>query len=200
MAAMICAAASPISAAEETATDPQTDETAGIETETESQTASGEVWAMLSEKTELKQMKVTVPIRLHFAIMNSADKDSDPNLQFQTPHKENYKITVDKDSTVGVKVTKVNFEKPQNGSWSLNVDADAVKQNTEDSRLVAIKLNNDWMKLGENVFTTPLKVAPNEAKILPFDGQASQKEITKEEGTGIYEKAFQVTYTLEMDE
>ncbi|MCB6603895.1 hypothetical protein LI129_24140, partial [Erysipelatoclostridium ramosum] len=68
---------------------PQTDENQNIESETDSQEAKGEVWAMLSEKTQLDQMKVTVPIRLHFAVLNkntAADSLDKDHLQFKTPH------------------------------------------------------------------------------------------------------------------
>ncbi|MFR5078119.1 MAG: hypothetical protein ACLTDX_08805 [[Clostridium] innocuum] len=52
---------------------------------------------MLSEKTELDQMKVTVPIRLHFAVLNNAEGTAEnAPLQFKTPHKDKYAIAVDK--------------------------------------------------------------------------------------------------------
>ena len=74
MAAMMCAVAAPIHAADEaTEVNPQTDENQNIESEADTQAAKGEVWAMLSSKTELDQMKVTVPIRLHFAVLNKKD-------------------------------------------------------------------------------------------------------------------------------
>ena len=96
----------------------------------------------------------------------------------------------------------MTFEKPLNGKWTLNQDDTAVKNDNTDFRLVAIKLNEQWMKLGENIFAdaNQLKVAPNESKALPFDGQATKKVITEADGKGVYEKAFNVTYTLEMDE
>ena len=56
----------------------------------------GEVWAMLSEKTQLDQMKVTVPIRLHFAVLNkntAADSLDKDHLQFKTPHTGKYAIS-----------------------------------------------------------------------------------------------------------
>ncbi|MCQ5280720.1 hypothetical protein, partial [Clostridium sp. DFI.1.208] len=82
------------------------------------QAANGEVWAMLTSDTKLDQMKVTVPIRLHFAVLNKETGAADAPLQFKAPHKDKYAIAVDKDSSVGVKVTAVKFEKPLNGAWT----------------------------------------------------------------------------------
>lgn len=198
MAAMMCAMIAPIHAADET-TDPQADEDKNIESETESQAANGEVWAMLTSESKLDQMKVTVPIRLHFAVLNK-EADADPNdpLQFKAPHKDKYAIAVDKDSSVGVKVTAVKIEKPLNGAWTLADDDTAAQLVTGDPKTVAIKLNEEWVKLGDNTFTTPLKVAPNSSKSLALDGSASKSTIAADT-KGIYEKAFNVTYTLEMD-
>ena len=204
MAGMMCAVAAPIHAAEEAPVDPQTDGDQSIETETATQEAKGQVWAMLSNKEALDQMKVTVPIRLHFAVLkaDSTLPEGDENegvLQFKTPHKEKYQIAVDKTSSVGVKVTKVTFEKPQNGKWSLVTDAAAAKLIEDDPQKVAIKLNNQWMEIGENPFedADQLKVKPNEAKSLGFEGAASKSTIGA--ANGLYEHAFNVTYTLEMD-
>lgn len=198
MAAMMCAMIAPIHAADET-TDPQADEDKNIESETESQAANGEVWAMLTSESKLDQMKVTVPIRLHFAVLNKeADAPADDPLQFKAPHKDKYAIAVDKDSSVGVKVTAVKIEKPLNGAWTLADDDTAAQAVTGDPKTVAIKLNEEWVKLGDNTFTTPLKVAPNSSKSLALDGSASKSTIAADT-KGIYEKAFNVTYTLEMD-
>lgn len=199
MAAMMCAMVAPIHAADEAATDPQTDENKNIESETESQAANGEMWAMLTSESKLDQMKVTVPIRLHFAVLNkTADAGADDPLQFKAPHKDKYAIAVDKDSSVGVKVTAVKIEKPLNGAWTLADDDTAAQAVTDDPKTVAIKLNEEWVKLGDNTFATPLKVAPNSSKSLALDGSASKSTIA-ENTKGIYEKAFNVTYTLEMD-
>ena len=199
MAAMMCAMVAPIHAADEAATDPQTDENKNIESETESQAANGEMWAMLTSESKLDQMKVTVPIRLHFAVLNkTADAGADDPLQFKAPHKDKYAIAVDKDSSVGVKVTAVKIEKPLNGAWTLADDDTAAQAVTDDPKTVAIKLNEEWVKLGDNTFATPLKVAPNSSKSLALDGSASKSTIA-ENTKRIYEKAFNVTYTLEMD-
>ena len=201
MAAMMCAMVAPIHAADEAATDPQTDENKNIESETDSQAANGEMWAMLTSESKLDQMKVTVPIRLHFAVLNkTADAGADDPLQFKAPHKDKYTIAVDKDSSVGVKVTAVKFEKPLNGAWTLADDDTAAQAVSNDPKTVAIKLNNKWMKLGDNTFADAeqLKIAPNSSKSLALDGSASKSTIP-EKTKGIYEKAFNVTYTLEMD-
>lgn len=203
MAGMMCAVAAPIHAAEEAPVDPQTDGDQNIETETATQEAKGQVWAMLSDKEALDQMKVTVPIRLHFAVLKAdssiTEGENKDVLQFKTPHQDKYQIAVDKTSSVGVKVTKVTFEKPQNGKWSLVTDAAAAKLVTDDPQKVAIKLNNKWMEIGENPFedAEQLKVKPNEAKSLGFEGAASKSTIGS--ASGLYEHAFNVTYTLEMD-
>ena len=201
MAAMMCAAIAPIHAADEaTEVNPQTDENQNIESETESQEAKGEVWAMLSEKTELDQMKVTVPIRLHFAVLNNADgTDADTPLQFKTPHSSKYTIAVDKTSSVDVKVKSVKVEKPQNGAWTLKSVADMANEKS-DPRAVAIKLMGTEMKQDEDVAITDFTVAKNTSKEIPFTGVAAKTKIVKDDHavTGLYEKAFNVTYTLEM--
>lgn len=205
MAAMMCAVAAPIHAADEaTEVNPQTDENQNIESETDSQEAKGEVWAMLSEKTQLDQMKVTVPIRLHFAVLNkntaegSLDKD---HLQFKTPHTGKYTISVDKTSSVDVQVKSVKVEKPQNGKWTLK-DPTTVAAEETDPRMVSISLMNQEMVQDTEVAITDFKVTKNTSKTIPFSGTASKASIPAntddKKVTGIYEKAFNVTYTLEM--
>ena len=204
MAAMMCAVAAPIHAAEEaTEVNPQTDENQNIESETDSQEAKGEVWAMLSEKTQLDQMKVTVPIRLHFAVLNKNTAEGSPDadhLQFKAPHEGKYAISVDKTSSVDVKVKSVKVEKPQNGKWTL-APAATVKDAT-DPRTVSISLMNKEMVQDTEVEITDFQVAKNTSKTIPFTGTASKGDIPASEdgkkSTGIYEKAFNVTYTLEM--
>ena len=200
MAAMMCAAIAPIHAADEaTEVNPQTDENQNIESETDSQAANGEVWGMLTSANKLDQMKVTVPIRLHFAVLNKAEgAEVDDPLQFKAPHADKYAIAVDKDSSVGVKVTEVKFEKPLNGAWTLAENETAALAVTDNPKTVAIKLNKEWMKLGDNTFATPMTIAPNSSKSLELDGSASKSSINANT-KGIYEKAFNVTYTLEMD-
>ena len=201
MAAMMCAVAAPIHAAEEaTEVNPQTDENQNIESETESQEAKGEVWAMLSEKTELDQMKVTVPIRLHFAVLNNAEGTAaNTPLQFKTPHKNKYTIAVDKTSSVDVKVKSVKVEKPQNGAWTLKSTADMANE-TVNPRAVAINLMGEEMIQDKAVEITDFQVAKNTSKTIPFTGVAAKTKIVKNDHdvTGLYEKAFNVTYTLEM--
>ena len=194
MAAMMCAMAGPVYAADETQDGHGTNEIASEETPQESQ---GEVWGLLTNEPQLDQMKVTVPIRLHFAVLNR-DADADTPLKFQVPHKDKYAVVVDKDSSVGVKVTAVKFEIPQNGAWKLADDDTAAAGIKNDARTVAIKLNGDWMKEGVNEFTKPLIVEKNTSKALELDGSASNSEIP-DDAKGLYEKAFNVTYTLEMD-
>ena len=181
MAAMMCAVTAPIHAADEaTEVNPQTDENKNIESETDTQAANGEVWAMLTSDTKLDQMKVTVPIRLHFAVLNKeTGAAEDAPLQFKAPHKDKYAIAVDKDSSVGVKVTAVKFEKPLNGAWTLADDDTAAQAITDNPKTVAIKLNNKWMKLGDNTFEAAeqLKIAPNSSKSLVLDGSASKSTI-----------------------
>ncbi|MCR0571226.1 hypothetical protein MKC54_21760, partial [[Clostridium] innocuum] len=199
MAAMMCAVAAPIHAADEaTEVNPQTDENQNIESEADTQAAKGEVWAMLSSKTELDQMKVTVPIRLHFAVLNK--KDGETNLQFKTPHTGKYAISVDKTSSVDVKVNSVKVEKPQNGKWTL-ADKDTVAAEKNDPRMVSISLMNQDMKQDEAINITDFTVKKNTSETIPFSGTASQAAIPSDSPnkvTGIYEKAFNVTYTLEM--
>ena len=199
MAAMMCAMAGPVYAADETQDDPRRDNDKEISSEETSQEASGEVWALLSKDPELDQMKVTVPIRLHFAVLNRDDPDDTSTpLKFQAPHKDKYAVVVDKDSSVGVKVTAVKFEIPQNGAWKLAANDTAASEIKNDARTVAIKLNGDWMQEGVNKFTKPLIVEKNTSKALELDGNAS-KSAMPEKADGLYEKAFNVTYTLEMD-
>ena len=52
------------------------------------------------------------------------------------------------------------------------------------------------MKEGVNEFTNPLIVEVNTSKALELDGNAS-KSAMPEKADGLYEKAFNVTYTLE---
>ena len=196
MAAMMCAMAGPVYAADETQDGHGTNEIASEETPQESK---GEVWGLLTKEPQLDQMKVTVPIKLHFAVLNrdNPDDTSTP-LKFQVPHKDKYAVVVDKDSSVGVKVTAVKFEIPQNGAWKLAADDTAALKIMNDARTVAIKLNGDWMKEGVNKFTDPLVVEKNTSKTLELDGSASKSTIPAD-AKGLYEKAFDVTYTLEMD-
>ena len=201
MAAMMCAAVAPLHAADDEVEYPQKDTENDISTEEDDTTSKGEVWALLSSDSQLEQMKVTVPIRLHFAVLNrkaGEDENTTP-LQFETPHAAKYAVAVDKSSTVGVKVTKVKVEKPQNGAWTLEDDKTEVEKIKNNPKAVALRLNGDWMKLDEeHTFAKPLIVAPNESKPLPFTGAASMSKIEGKK-KGIYEKAFNVTYTLEMD-
>ena len=205
MATMMCAVATPIHAADEASeVNPQTDENQNIESETETQEAKGQVWAMLSEKETLDQMKVTVPIRLHFAVLNkstAADAADTEHLQFKTPHEGKYAISVDKTSSVDVSVKSVKVEKPQNGKWTLK-DKTTVAAEDKDPRMVSIDLLGKEMVQDETVEITNFTVEKNTSQAIPFTGTASKAQIpTDADGkktTGIYEKAFNVTYTLEM--
>ena len=127
-------------------------------------------------------------------------KDGETNLQFKTPHTGKYAISVDKTSSVDVKVNSVKVEKPQNGKWTL-ADKDTVSAEKKDPRMVSISLMNQDMKQDEAINITDFTVKKNTSETIPFSGTASQAAIPSDSPnkvTGIYEKAFNVTYTLEM--
>ncbi|MCR0350748.1 hypothetical protein MKA46_21465, partial [[Clostridium] innocuum] len=68
MAAMMMAMITPVAAAEQ-------NETKDVETTDGTSEQSGEIWATLSGK-DLKQLKVTMPIRIDFAVVKGTPDNS----------------------------------------------------------------------------------------------------------------------------
>lgn len=169
-------------------------------TDTESN-QSGEMWATLSGEP-LKQMKVTVPIRMDFAVYHN-EGDADGTNTFAAG---NYKIKVEADSEVGVQLTKIQIQNAEGGAWTLTDSAgiETATQNKTDvasMKTVALNIAGTEMKYGAGEAITDFTVGVGAEKSLNVKGTPTS---TKLEGTGdaatalngTAERAFDVVYTI----
>ena len=169
-------------------------------TDTESN-QSGEVWATLSGEP-LKQMKVTVPIRMDFAVYHNEGDEAGTN----TFAAGNYKIKVEADSEVGVELTKIQIQNAEGGAWTLT-DSAGIAAATQDQtdvasmKTVALNIAGEEMAYGNGVAITNFTVGVGAEKSLNVTGTPTS---TKLKGTGDAaaalngnaERAFDVVYTI----
>lgn len=186
MAAMMMAMITPVAAAEQ-------NETKDVETTDGTSEQNGEIWATLSGK-KLKQLKVTMPIRIDFAVV----KDT-PDNDFVVG---DYKIKVASDSEVGVELTKINVQNADKGKWTLTDAAglDETKDKTTDEAMktVALQIAGVDLAYGPNT-VTGFEVLKENEKSLGVDGTATKAEI-KESVEAKAEHAFNVVYTIKQKE
>ena len=177
MAAMMMAMITPVAAAEQ-------NETKDVETTDGTSEQSGEIWATLSGK-DLKQLKVTMPIRIDFAVVKGT-----PDNSFIVG---DYKIKVASDSEVGVELAKINVQNADKGNWTLT-DAAGI----EATKTVAIQIAGTDLEYGDNAVTGFEVLKANE-KSLGVDGTATKAEID-ESVEAKAEHAFNVVYTIKQKE
>lgn len=185
MAAMMMAMISPINAAEK-------NETKDIDTTDSTANQSGEVWGTLSGK-ELAQLKVTMPIRVDFAVVKGATDGSNEFV------KGDYKIKVASDSQVGVALTKITIQNAAEGKWTLTdkttgIDATSGLSTEEAMKTVALNIAGVDLKYGENT-VTGFEVAKANEKSLLLDGTPTKAAIDESKEAKA-ELAFDVVYTI----
>ena len=186
MAAMMMAMITPVAAAEQ-------NETKDVETTDGTSEQSGEIWATLSGK-DLKQLKVTMPIRIDFAVVKGT-----PDNSFIVG---DYKIKVASDSEVGVELAKINVQNADKGNWTLTdaagIDATETKTSDVAMKTVAIQIAGTDLEYGDNAVTGFEVLKANE-KSLGVDGTATKAEID-ESVEAKAEHAFNVVYTIKQKE
>ena len=186
MAAMMMAMITPVAAAEQ-------NETKDVETTDGTSEQSGEIWATLSGK-DLKQLKVTMPIRIDFAVVKGT-----PDNSFIVG---DYKIKVASDSQVGVELTKINVQNADKGNWTLTnaagLDDTKGKKTDEAMKTVAIQIAGVDLEYGPNT-VTGFEVLKENEKSLGVDGTATKAEID-ESVEAKAEHAFNVVYTIKQKE
>lgn len=189
----------------------------------------GTIYGTLSGR-ELKQLKVTVPIKLEFAVVRDSGETTD-----LAPTKANnfvmgdYKLKVASDSEIGVKVANINLEAVPATNWSLATKADVAAlavakpadytSKEENGKLVISGISNaDLAELTKKQKTISLSLDKTQDMILGdnvptkeiFAGIGDQKSLGLE-GTagkvwidpnlnGTSELAFKVVYTLVQQE
>ena len=194
LAVMLLLGVTNVSAAE----DGETKTTGTTDTET---SQSGEVWATLSGEP-LKQMKVTVPIRMDFAVYHE-EGDADGTNTFAAG---NYKIKVEADSEVGVELTKIQIQNAEGGAWTLTdssgiVAATLGKTDVASMKTVALNIAGKDMKYGSGETITNFSVGIGAEKALNVTGTPTSATL-KAEGeagaalSGTAERAFDVVYTI----
>lgn len=170
-------------------------------TDTESN-QSGEMWATLSGEP-LKQMKVTVPIRMDFAVYHN-EGDADGTNTFAAG---NYKIKVEADSEVGVELTKIQIQNAEGGAWTLADKSDietATKSKTDVASMKTVALNVAGidLKYGAGETITGFTVGIGAEKSLNVTGTPTSTTLTgsgddvKAALNGTAERAFDVVYTI----
>lgn len=186
MAAMMMAMITPVAAAEQ-------NETKDVETTDGTSEQSGEIWATLSGK-DLKQLKVTMPIRIDFAVVKGT-----PDNSFIVG---DYKIKVASDSQVGVELAKINVQNADKGNWTLTnaagLDDTKDKKTDEAMKTVAIQIAGVDLEYGPNT-VTGFEVLKENEKSLGVDGTATKAEID-ESYEAKAEHAFNVVYTIKQKE
>lgn len=170
-------------------------------TDTESN-QSGEMWATLSGEP-LKQMKVTVPIRMDFAVYHN-EGDADGTNTFAAG---NYKIKVEADSEVGVELTKIQIQNAEGGAWTL-ADKSGIETATKSKtdvasmKTVALNVAGTDLKYGAGETITGFTVGIGAEKSLNVTGTPTSTTLTgsgddvKAALNGTAERAFDVVYTI----
>lgn len=167
-----------------------------VESTSEESKQEGTVWGSISDK-ELAQLKVTMPIKIEYAITPGAANAANKMVM------GNYQIIVAKDSEVGVQVTNLNITQARDSVWSLDKEG-TVTGKTDNVHLVNIKIGSTFnedgdvatpgtdLVYGDNALTD-FKVAVNASKSLGLSGTGSKTPISASEAAT---KAFDVVYTI----
>jgi len=173
--------------AAETATPSFAGENKTIDSADQTMNQEAAVWATVTDQP-LKQLKVTLPIRLDFVVFKDSNVDA-PNKSTQFLCGE-YEIRVDGNSEVGVKLDKVNVTVPSGSKWDLIESKDVT--GATDFHKVSIKLGDTELKKGDNDIND-FTVGVGGYKELGMNGSVPNVKISS---TTAAERAFQVTYTI----
>lgn len=164
--------------------------TADINTSEKTQTQEGEVWASVTDEP-LKQLKVTLPIRLDFVIYRDSTKGGATEFLCG-----DYSIEVDGNSEVGVKLDNIQIKRVVPTKWNLVSKSDVASlplDEAESIKSVALNIAGTDLALGTNpVADFTVGIGNNEA--LGMSGTVAQ--VTKNIKAQSAEKAFIVTYTI----
>ena len=186
-AGMMTGAAMPVWAAEPTKPS-FAGETKSIDSADQTMDQEAVVWATVTGEA-LKQLKVTLPIRLDFVVFKDASGGGSSEPQFLCG---DYEIRVDGNSEVGVKLDNVKVVVPSGSKWDLVAEADLTTET--DYHKVAMSLADTPLKKGDNKIAD-FTVDVGGYKSLGMDGKPAAK--TNIQGAGAAaERAFQVTYTI----
>lgn len=159
------------------------DDTKTVDTTKTEDTQKGEVWGSIS-KEELKQLKVTMPIKIEFVISPGTAGEANKMTV------GDYKIAVANDSQTGVKLEKVKLSQAMDSEWTLDKDA----ANKTDLHTVNIKIAGEEMEEGKEIVpTTTFTVDVNKSKSLGIEGNGSKAVISDAEASKL---AFDVVYTI----
>ena len=164
-------------------------ETKSIDSADQTMDQEAVVWATVTDQA-LKQLKVTLPIRLDFVVFKDASGEGgNPNPQFLCG---DYEIRVDGNSEVGVKLDSVKVVVPSGSKWDLVAEGDLTTET--DYHKVAMSLAGAELKKGDNKIAD-FTVDVGGYKSLDMSGTpAGKANITG--GGAAAERAFQVTYTI----
>lgn len=178
MAAMMALGmTSAINAAEKDTTDVDTNKT--------EDTQNGEVWGSITDQ-DLKQLKVTMPIKIEYVISKGADGEANKMTV------GDYKIVVSKDSETGVKLKNVKMTQALDSVWTLDANA---ATDTTDLHKVNIEIAGAKMIDGQEIAPTDdFTVDVNKSKSLGIKGNGSKATITGAEQSKL---AFDIVYTIE---
>ena len=194
---MLAGSAFPAAASSATSAPSFAEETKSIDSAELIQDQSGLVYATVTE-TPLKQLKVTLPIRLDFVIY----KPVTGTTEFLCG---DYTINVDPTSEIGVCLDKVTVSAPPGSTWSLL--SNSAIQTSTNVKDVCMNLAGKELKFGSNEVspesektagTTDLTkifyVGVGASKSLGLSGTpaGNLSRVTSKAA----EKAFQVTYTI----
>lgn len=165
----------------------ETEETS-IDTANLTQTQDGAIWASVMSEP-IKQLKVTLPIRLDFVVYRDSSAAASDQSQLLCG---NYGISVDAASEVGVKLDSVTINAPAAGGWSLDT-ASNVANESSDYKKVSLSIAGKELTTGPNDLSAQdFKVAVGANKTLGLSGQASKARVTAKSA----ERAFNITYTI----
>ena len=170
-----------------TATPSFVGETKSIDSMDQTMNQDAVVWATVTEQA-LKQLKVTLPIRLDFVVFKDASGGGSSVTQFLCG---DYEIRVDGNSEVGVKLDKVNVVVPSGSRWDLVTSAQA--GSATDFHKVSMTLGGKELKKGDNTIDN-FTVGVGGYKALGMSGSVPNLPITGSAAAA--ERAFQVTYTI----
>ena len=164
-------------------------ETKSIDSADQTMNQEAVVWATVTGQA-LKQLKVTLPIRLDFVVYKDASGESgNSNPQFLCG---DYEIRVDGNSEVGVKLDSVKVVVPSGSKWDLVAEGDLTTET--DYHKVAMSLAGTKLKKGDNKISD-FTVEVGGYKSLDMNGTPAEKT-TITGGGAAAERAFQVTYTI----
>ena len=163
-------------------------ETKSIDSADQTMDQDAVVWATVTDEA-LKQLKVTLPIRLDFVIYRDKREDAaNKNNQFISG---DYEILVDGNSEVGVKLEKVKISKASGAKWDLIPSGDVAS--ATDFHKISMSLGGTELKIGDNPISN-YTVGVGSGEVLELRGSVNPTaNLTT---TAAAERAFQVTYTI----